>query len=593
MSQFECPITKVTMTDPVICVGDGHTYERSAILAWFQNHDTSPMTNEKLGSKALVTNHAMRSELDATGYPVKSLNQRVVLDKGTSRRITLVLDVSGSMSTSVENKQTNEPSFSRLDLIKHAVSSIAGMMPENDQLSIITFNDRPRVVLNWTKMDPVGKDRALEISKNLSAGGGTDIPAGVEAGVQQGGDHTIVLTDGANMTQIPRGTLADYIISKIRDYKGVIHTVGLGMADDLDTPTLRGIASNKGGLYCFCPDASMVGTVFIHLMANICVNEPGVPFENRDKFLQTIVEAATSVSNGSKELALQLIRATKFDNDPMLNEELVSADPNKGQVEKAIINWDTWGRHYLPAFIEAHIRCMTTNFKDATLQGYASPNTRAFIDHGESVFLRITPPVPSCNNYQRTQYTAVQFATATMDSQGICFGPDTKFSVRDPEHPPILMPIKHIRKGMFLVSQDVVATVQCLVVSQPTEMVQIGGKGGFWVSKKHPLLDKQGKVPQWVHAESMLHGESIYRFQCYNLVLDTGHVVSAITDDGKEFEGVTLGHGKTGGIVEHDYLGTNRIVDDLKKCKGWESGYIQLKGLKRNNNGHICGIEEA
>jgi Mg-chelatase subunit ChlD len=577
MSHFECPILKVTMTDPVIAQ-DGHAYERSAILDWFQRgNDTSPLTREKMG-KTLLTNHAMRSELADAGHLVKPLNQKIptVIDKGTSRRVTLVLDVSGSMSTSVENKQTNEPSFSRLDLIKHAISSIADMMPENDQLAIVIFNDQPQVVLNWTKMDPIGKNYVLDISKNLQAGGGTDIPKGVKAGIDLGGDHTIVLTDGANMVAPPRGTLADYIIGQIRSYPGVIHTVGLGMAEDLDTPTLRAIASNKGGLYCFCPDGSMVGTVFIHLMANICVNEPGASFENRDKFIQTIIDAATLTFNGNKDVALRLVRNTKIDGDPMLNEELVSIDPNKGQVEKAVINWDLWGRHYLFSFIEAHIRCMTTNFKDATLQGYASPNTRAFIDYGEGVFMAIAPPVPSCNNQTRTQYTTTQFATAALDSQGICLYKDAEILTTNNT-----IKIKDIKKGMTVVTDIGISKVLCLVISPKTDMIN---PGGFWVSHNHPL--KQKNNSDWDHAYKFPHLNEIQKHECYNLVLESGHAISV-----NEFYATTLGHFRQNSVVYHPYLGTNKIIDDLKKAPGWNEGLVRLQGLLRDNDEYICGIK--
>jgi hypothetical protein len=557
------------MTDPVIAQ-DGHTYERSAILDWFKNNDTSPMTREKIG-KVLLTNHAMRSELSAAGHSIRSLNTTVVIDKGTSLRVTLVLDVSGSMATSVEHKNTNEPSFSRLDLIKHAVSSIGAMMRENDQLSIVTFSDNASVIMPWAKMDSEGKSRVQEIAKRLCTQGGTNIPAGVEVGIAQGGDHTILLTDGANTAHPPRGTLADYIISKITRYTGKIHSVGLGMAHDLDTPTLRAVSSNKGGLYCFCPDASMVGTVFIHLMANICINEPGIPFAEHDRFVETIVHAAETRN-------VDLVRRTRF-NDPVLNEDLVSVDDNKGQVEKALLNWNSWGRHYLPAFIDAHMRCMTTNFKDASLQGYATPNTRAFIDYGEGVFIGITPPIPSCNNSTRTGYTAVQFATAALSSQGICFGPDTELRIIDGSG--WSRPMKDLKKGMHLSSTNGMTTIQCVVVSPATEMINIGG---FWVSKKHPLKKHLG---DWAHAETFPHDPKDIQVQkCYNLVLESGHIVYV-----NGYEAVTLGHSKKGGIVEHDYLGSNKIIEDLKKSDGWEKGLVEIKALKRDNNGFVCGIE--
>lgn len=59
---FFCPITQDLMRDPVL-IGDGHTYERSAIEQWLQGHSTSPMTNAPLDSRArnMVPNHTLRS----------------------------------------------------------------------------------------------------------------------------------------------------------------------------------------------------------------------------------------------------------------------------------------------------------------------------------------------------------------------------------------------------------------------------------------------------------------------------------------------------------------------------------------------------
>ena len=57
---FLCPITLDVMKDPVVAM-DGHTYERSSITKWFANHGTSPKTNEKLTTKKLVPNHALRA----------------------------------------------------------------------------------------------------------------------------------------------------------------------------------------------------------------------------------------------------------------------------------------------------------------------------------------------------------------------------------------------------------------------------------------------------------------------------------------------------------------------------------------------------
>lgn len=59
-NEFKCPITMEIMRDPVICA-DGHTYERAALIRWFQNHDTSPKTGAVVESKTLIRNYGLRA----------------------------------------------------------------------------------------------------------------------------------------------------------------------------------------------------------------------------------------------------------------------------------------------------------------------------------------------------------------------------------------------------------------------------------------------------------------------------------------------------------------------------------------------------
>jgi hypothetical protein len=61
-SSFVCPITTDVMRDPVSTI-DGYCYERTAIEKWFSCHNTSPMTNLPLKSKALIPQVRFR-----TGY---------------------------------------------------------------------------------------------------------------------------------------------------------------------------------------------------------------------------------------------------------------------------------------------------------------------------------------------------------------------------------------------------------------------------------------------------------------------------------------------------------------------------------------------
>ena len=55
------------MRDPVLCVGDGMSYERKAIESWFAEHSTSPSTNISLEEnlKVLVPNIALRKAIES------------------------------------------------------------------------------------------------------------------------------------------------------------------------------------------------------------------------------------------------------------------------------------------------------------------------------------------------------------------------------------------------------------------------------------------------------------------------------------------------------------------------------------------------
>ena len=59
---FCCPITQEPMHDPVIAM-DGHSYESGVIGEWLRTHHTSPVTNERLASKVLVRNIALRNAM--------------------------------------------------------------------------------------------------------------------------------------------------------------------------------------------------------------------------------------------------------------------------------------------------------------------------------------------------------------------------------------------------------------------------------------------------------------------------------------------------------------------------------------------------
>lgn len=63
MDSLNCPLTCDIFRDPVIGV-DGHTYERKDIIAWLQQHGTSPITREPMSVDSLRPNHIVRKMIE-------------------------------------------------------------------------------------------------------------------------------------------------------------------------------------------------------------------------------------------------------------------------------------------------------------------------------------------------------------------------------------------------------------------------------------------------------------------------------------------------------------------------------------------------
>lgn len=53
----------------------------------------------------------------------------------------------------------------------------------------------------------------------------------------------------------------------------------------------------------------------------------------------------------------------------------------------------------------------------------------------------------------------------------------------------------------------------------------------------------------------------------YNLIVESNHIAMI-----NEMPVILMGHNYTEGILKNEYLGSNKIVKDLSKLKGWNSG---------------------
>ena len=86
------------------------------------------------------------------------------------------VDNSGSMSTlACDINETGGKAFTRLDLTKHTLRVLIGMLEKQDMFYIIKFDDKAYVVLEPTAMTTEGKEKANLAVKSIQTGGSTNV----------------------------------------------------------------------------------------------------------------------------------------------------------------------------------------------------------------------------------------------------------------------------------------------------------------------------------------------------------------------------------------------------------------------------------
>lgn len=342
----------------------------------------------------------------------------------------------------------------------------------------------------------------------------------------------------------------------------------------------------------------------------------GLP--DSSKVVEAFAAELTSLSSDSRIVAL------KEDVDGQVSEALSRLDWFK-----------SWGAHYLRSLARAHLLQQCNNFKDPGVQVYGGDLFRSVRDAADDIFVALPPPAPESiddvemlkslgfsedearralaaahgNLELAAQYcmegipavrvpmpaataapraaapaAAAPFSMAAYyDSSGPCFCGDSLVLMADGSQ----VPLRELGRG------DKVATVlggeaevQCIVETKTAEgtalLVEL--PSGPRVTPWHPVfLSGQWQFP----AEVALTGE----FPCeavFNLVLAQGHVpcIGGVWT-------VSLGHGLQGSVVGHKYWGSQRVLEDLQRLKGWDAGRIVLGAgcvVRGGPCGEACGL---
>ncbi len=312
---FLCPINQTLMVDPVVAQ-DGNSYERSAILEWYVNHNTSPITREVV-RKDLIPNIRLRSLIqeyaEANNIPLPkiiapthaskpftkedppTITSTILKTLGATyvemtfqappsvenpQHVIAVIDTSGSMNEETQRPVSGQESlgFTRLDFVKHSLRTILAALRPTDALTLIEFNSGARTHVPFALMTAENKSRVGELLTRLYPGGGTNIYQGLKQAIEPlreskyaSYNNTILLfTDGEPTPDFtPQGGIvkATETLLKTVELPLTINTYGFGYA--LDTNLLHDLANLRSGSFHYIPDLTMIGTVFVNSIANL------------------------------------------------------------------------------------------------------------------------------------------------------------------------------------------------------------------------------------------------------------------------------------------------------------------------------------
>ena len=661
-NEFLCPIGLTIMKDPAIGP-DGHTYELTAITEWLLQHDVSPITRQQMSVNRLRPNIALRKmiedwvlahpQLSGVAAPAplfKDVPLSITAKKhggflhlqvaatGPAQRQPIVfiaiVDNSGSMGEEASGGDGGESfGFTRMDLVKHTINTMAAILGPQDQLAIVTFSTNAKMVLSPTFVDDAGRAKVQKALETVEPDSQTNIYDGIRQAAiianqpELAGRNIVaaLLTDGFPNVNPPRGIL-DTLKLMPKQPSWSLHTFGFGYK--LDSRLLADIANWGNGLFGFIPDCSMVGTVFINFIANmlttaslgttlfvdgkrICFTGPirhqqtydhVIDFKDSMKQVSVDGENYVEIESGSDEFIdahedyLAILKVmidtassaplaafrSKYENtsDERIKGFLVDTDTklsSEGQVSMSTKFWAKWGEHYLRSYYRAQELQQSLNFKDAGLQIYGGDLFHAIQTEADTAFCTLPAPKPSAlpkpvaaaGGYYGA--AAAYNSPATMVSFHNASGGCFAGSCQVKMADGSRTAIKDVLPGSSVwTPTGPAAVVAMLTCGSKARSQPMVQLENLCITPWHPIL-RNGK---WVFPADLVPLQDRLIDTVYNLVLDSGHIV-----DVEGYQCVTLGHGFQEPVVKHEFFGTQAVIEDLKKLPGWYIGLPVFKNL--------------
>jgi hypothetical protein len=281
------------------------------------------------------------------------------------------------------------------------------------------------------------------------------------------------------------------------------------------------------------------------------------------------------------------------------------------QVHKGLfVYFNKWGKYYIISFLYCLNEMRANNFRDNILEIFTNDNFNTIRDNIENIYLTLPSPIPSLPilpsvNSKSSVSSNVSNITSFVSSiknkivssssssddynvlkklnHGGCFMGSCLVSI-----PNGYKKIEDLRKNDIIINNNIESIIECIIKLRcPNNITNICHfESGLKITPWHPIKINN----EWIFPNSLIQSRPTNCAFVYNIILNNRN--SIIIHD---LKCCTLAHGLQGNVIEHEFFGTEKIIQNLKTnfTNEYDLGLIQsISIIERNiDTDEICGYK--
>ena len=274
-----------------------------------------------------------------------------------------------------------------------------------------------------------------------------------------------------------------------------------------------------------------------------------------------------------------------------------------GQVKEALNmtsagvreDWFTkWGIHYLRSLQDAYKNEICNNFKDKGVSNFGGDVFNRIREQVSDIFDSLPPPkadkVPDMQGGSTQTRSAPVSMSVYNNSGGGCCAKGSIVLMADDTY----KNVEDLKKGDEVVTYDSENThhfsksrIECVVeTSCPNGREVMSTLGTLNITPYHPIIHYMAFQENWKFPINMIQPSVIPCESMFTFVIENR---KSLIVEGFVF--CTYGHGLEGDVISHDYFGSDKVINDLKRFNEYEYGHVLLeKNMFIRENKNVVSI---